>query len=169
MSQLLDCHYLQSAARDRYGSLDGSWVTLLHDPDAQVRRWGQQMITPGPWPAAAEHWVYEIASGSWSATTHDVPRGQSAMTPTAPPRSPPSNSASDLRARPPRPPPSTSAASTRPRFRHASRNSASPPPVPPGCGDFDDQAEGAGPAFRHRPARTRLGALDGPPAVATRR
>lgn len=58
MSQFLDCHYLQSAARDRYGSLDGSWVTLLHDPDAQVHRWGQQMIAPGPWPAAADPWVY---------------------------------------------------------------------------------------------------------------
>jgi hypothetical protein len=47
---------LIEASRDRYGVL--GWPAILHDPDAQVRRWGRVMIAPGPAPADLRRWEY---------------------------------------------------------------------------------------------------------------
>lgn len=46
------------AQRDRRGNLSRSWVALLHDEHAQVARYGQVIVRPGPWPADQEVWIY---------------------------------------------------------------------------------------------------------------
>lgn len=37
------------ANTDRLGNL-ATWLLEAHDPDAQIRRWGQQRVGVGPWP-----------------------------------------------------------------------------------------------------------------------
>lgn len=40
---------LLEANADRNGVL-APFLALVHDPDAQVKRWGQQLVAAGPWP-----------------------------------------------------------------------------------------------------------------------
>jgi hypothetical protein len=47
---------LIEASRDRFGNL--GWPAILHDPEAQVRRWGRVHIAPGPAPAGLQRWEY---------------------------------------------------------------------------------------------------------------
>jgi hypothetical protein len=52
---------LIEASKDRHGVL--GWPAILHDPDAQVRRWGRAMIAPGPAPADLQRW--ERGDAQW--------------------------------------------------------------------------------------------------------
>lgn len=36
------------AGRHHFGNLP-LWLALLHDPEAQLRRYGRQIVAPGPW------------------------------------------------------------------------------------------------------------------------
>ncbi len=45
----------RDAARNRLG--DPGWLALVHDPDAQRRRFGHVVIVPGPAPAGLEPWI----------------------------------------------------------------------------------------------------------------
>lgn len=40
---------LREASLDRRGR---SWLDLVHDPEAQIARWGEVRFAPGPWPDA---------------------------------------------------------------------------------------------------------------------
>lgn len=46
------------AARDRHGSLDGSWLGVVYDDDAQRARYGAVIVRPGPAPADLRPWEY---------------------------------------------------------------------------------------------------------------
>lgn len=65
------------AQRDRHGDLSRSWVALLHDEDAQVARFGQVIVRPGPWLADEEIWIHGIRVGRWSGTAPVAPPGAS--------------------------------------------------------------------------------------------
>ena len=41
---------LREASIDRLGR---SWLDLVHDPEAQIARWGEVRFAPGPWPEVA--------------------------------------------------------------------------------------------------------------------
>lgn len=43
------------AARDRLGG--PGWLALVHDEQAQRRRWGHVVLVPGPRPAGMEPWI----------------------------------------------------------------------------------------------------------------
>ncbi|WP_154096517.1 hypothetical protein [Microbacterium testaceum] len=43
------------AARDRLGG--PGWLGLVHDAEAQRRRWGHVVLVPGPAPAGLERWI----------------------------------------------------------------------------------------------------------------
>ncbi|MEV7633617.1 hypothetical protein AB0N64_14555 [Microbacterium sp. NPDC089318] len=49
---------LLDANRDRHGSLDGSILSLVKDPDAQRTRYGDVLLAPGPAPDDMRPWVY---------------------------------------------------------------------------------------------------------------
>lgn len=51
-----------AAARDRLGG--AGWLCLVHDPDAQRRRFGHVVIVPGPRPAGLEPWI--VGDRDWS-------------------------------------------------------------------------------------------------------
>lgn len=45
---------LIEASKDRNGD---SWLALVGDPDAQVKRWGKIMMGTGPWPESEGLWL----------------------------------------------------------------------------------------------------------------
>jgi len=46
------------AMRDRHGSLDSSWLSLVYDDDAQIARYGEVIVRPGPAPEDLRPWVH---------------------------------------------------------------------------------------------------------------
>ena len=53
-SLTIDHSMLSDELRDRNGN---SWVQLIHDPGAQVARWGEVAIVPGPAPEGLSAWT----------------------------------------------------------------------------------------------------------------
>lgn len=47
-----------AATRDRHGSLDGSWLSLVYDEPGQIARYGAVTVRPGPAPADLRPWEY---------------------------------------------------------------------------------------------------------------
>lgn len=50
------------ASTDRAGN---SWLDLVDDQPAQIRRWGREMFARGPWPEGMPRWV--AGTPSWEA------------------------------------------------------------------------------------------------------
>lgn len=59
---------LRAASLDRFGH---SWLDLVHDPEAQMARWGEVRFAPGPWPEAeariipGSHEEEELIAQAW--------------------------------------------------------------------------------------------------------
>lgn len=59
---------LREASLDRLGR---SWLDLVHNPEAQIARWGEVRFAPGPWPEAehriipGSHEEQELITDAW--------------------------------------------------------------------------------------------------------